>query len=115
MAKVDKNKFKKKKRLGDPPKIEEIEKSRINNLDQPETFTPAEKKPAMEIKKIDGRTLRKTGYTIQFGTKVNKGFKPRLIKITMALKKQDPNITFGKILAEALKRYEKDLEDEGVL
>ena len=101
-----KKKIRKKKRLGPPPKMEEVS----NNLDEPETFTPKAPAPALDdqpTEKIDGRTLRRTGYTEQFNTKVPPGFKAELAAIA-----ESESITFGKALVNALNIYKEHLKKE---
>ena len=83
MAKIKK----KPNRLGSPPKPDNV----LNTLAEPES-APA--------KKIDGRTLRKTGMTQQFNTRVSKGF---LKKLKAEARAQDS--TQGRVMAIALDFY----------
>jgi len=89
-------KIKKLKRLGMPPGTEDIR----NNLDEPD-FTSTN----MDKRKIDGRSLRKTGFTEQFNVKVPEGFKEDLANIAIEL-----DITYGKILVNAIKIYKEQLK-----
>ena len=77
MAKIQKN----LKKLGTPPKPDEIK----NNLDEPDFKQTQLKKKMNKKPKIDGRSLRSTGYNQQFATKVPAGFKEELTLISKTL------------------------------
>lgn len=83
---------KKKNRLGTPPPQTET----ANNLVEPEV-APATAQPA---KKVDGRTLRRTGRTEQFNTTVSKEY----LKTLKATAKEEGR-TMGKILELSLTAY----------
>lgn len=84
--------LKKKNRLGTPPTEAEV----LNNLTEPEVA------PALQSreKSIDRRTLRKTGMTEQFNTRVSKEF----LKSLRATAKEEGR-TLGKILELSLNSY----------
>jgi len=84
--------LKKKNRLGTPPTKSEV----LNNLTEPEAA------PALQMgqKAVDKRTLRKTGMTEQFNTRVSKEF----LKSLRATAK-DEGRTLGKILELSLNAY----------
>ncbi len=83
---------KKKSRLGTPPPAETVR----DNLIEPET-APAKSEP------VDKRTLRKTGRTQQFNTRVSKDFLDLLRKTA-----KNEGRTMGKIMELALVDYAKN-------
>ena len=99
MAKISK----KLKKFGTPPTKEEVEKN-FNKSD----FTP--KQTQKTTKKIDGRSLRKTGFTQLFSTRVPEGFKEDVIFIAQSLNK-----TLGQTIVKAVTFYKKELQKKGKL
>ena len=102
---------KRKLNLGLPPKKEEVK----NNLDEPEfaPSEPKEKKTKKKKDKIDGRSLRKTGYTELLGFRVPKDFKPRFAEMVKYYKKNNPEerkITLGKVAVMGLEQLEKQIK-----
>jgi hypothetical protein len=92
-------KLKNKNRLGIPPSKEEAS----DNLTAPEVAPVADSgEDQLSYTKVDGRTLRKTGRTIQFATRVSKDFDLRLRQIA-----QKENLLLVQVLEKALKEYEK--------
>ena len=94
-------KLKTRNKLGTPP----AETSTSNNLTAPET-APLTPKPISEGQTdqspVDGRTLRATGRTEPFSTRVSPGVRKRY-KTTAAR----DDITMGELLERALEAYEK--------
>ena len=87
-----------KHRLGVPPSPEEASTA----LREPET-APAPVAPVPELeKKIDARTLRKTGRTVQFATRVSPEFDRRF----RAIAKRE-RLLLAQLLELALEAYEK--------
>ncbi len=82
---------KRKNRLGAPPPKETVR----NNLTEPEV-APAFNKPT------DGRTLRKTGRTQQFNTRVSQEYLSKLREVA-----KEEGRTMGKILELSLECYTK--------
>lgn len=94
-------KLKNKNRFGSPPS----EKEASNNLSAPE-IAPGDTDMNAAYQKVDGRTLRKTGRSIQFATRVSEDFDIRLRKIA-----QQENLLLVQVLEKALKEYEKKLSE----
>jgi hypothetical protein len=93
-----------KKKLSIPPKPDEVK----HNLDEPDFEPEPPKKKVNKKLNIDGRSLRKTGFNKQFNTKVPTGFKEELTAISKTL-----NLTYGKILVDAVNFYKKHLKKMG--
>jgi hypothetical protein len=94
-------KLKRRNTLGDPPPIEEASQ----NLQTSET-TAAVVQPAVlpheGHHRIDGRSLRKTGRTVQFATKVSLEFDDKLRRIA-----QRDGLLLVEVLERALEAYEE--------
>jgi hypothetical protein len=86
-----------KRRLPPPPTEEEAS----TTLQEPETAPAPAPPPKASTKKIDGRTLRKTGRTVQFATRVNEDFDRRFRQIA----KRD-GVLFAQLLELSLEAYE---------
>jgi hypothetical protein len=80
--------------LGAPPPIEEAS----NNLQAPEATPPL-------TGKIDARSLRRSGRTMQFATRVSPEFDARIRRIA-----QREGLLLVEILEKALDVYEKQLD-----
>jgi hypothetical protein len=105
---ADLTKLKRRNTLGAPPTPEEASP----NLTAPE-IAPVHPRPAKapasstarqgshEHGRIDGRTLRKTGRTVQFATRVSEDFDERLRQIA-----QRDGIKLVEVLERALDAYE---------
>lgn len=87
---------KKKNRLGTPPSRTDT----LNTLAEPEV-APSAQQP---IKKVDGRSLRKTGMTEQFNTRVSKEFLKKLRKMAKA-----KGVTQGKLIEMGLDALDKNV------
>lgn len=87
---ADASKLKRRTSLGSPPPIEEAS----HNLHEPEITTSP-------IERIDGRTLRRSGRTIQFATRVSPEFDARLRQIA-----QRDGLLLVEVLERALDAYE---------
>lgn len=92
-----------RKNLGEPPSIE----AAPNNLEQPEHAPLLEQQPEPKTKaqvdpKIDGRSLRATGYTKPFATRT----KPEVHQQYKMIAARD-GITMGELLEQAINAYEK--------
>lgn len=90
---------KRKSRLGMPPSPTKAG----NNLEQPETAPAVE----TETTTIDRRTLRKTGRTVQFATRVTMDFKNKVRQIAAR-----DSLKIVELLEEAIFIYEKQKEEE---
>jgi hypothetical protein len=86
-----------KKRLGPPPPIEEAS----NNLAAPEV-APVDSAPVSPARREDGRTLRRTGRTIQFSTRVSQKFDDEFRAIAKA-----EHILLAELLERALDAYKQ--------
>jgi len=86
---------KKKSRLGTPPPTTDT----LNTLSEPES-APGAKKP---VKEVDGRTLKKTGMTEQFNTRVSPEYSK---EIREEAKKEGR--TLGKMLELTLAAYKNN-------
>ena len=95
---------KKLKKLGTPPKADEIK----NNLDEPEVAPSAPSQASIasktSLKKVDGRSLRKTGFTEQLNVKVPHGFKDELMALAKAKK-----MTYGRVLVDSVRFYKDNI------
>jgi hypothetical protein len=104
---ADLTKLKRRNTLGAPPTPEEASP----NLTAPEiapthprsakTQPLSESRRASHEGRIDGRTLRKTGRTVQFATRVSEDFDDRLRQIA-----QRDGIKLVEVLERALDAYE---------
>jgi hypothetical protein len=98
---ADLSKLRRRNTLGDPPPIEEASQ----NLRTPETASAVVQPAALpreEYHRIDGRSLRKTGRTVQFATKVSVEFDDTLRRIA-----QRDGLLLVEVLERALKAYEE--------
>jgi hypothetical protein len=98
---ADLSKLKRRNTLGEPPSIEEASQ----NLQAPETAAAVVQSGALpheEHHRIDGRTLRKTGRTVQFATKVSLEFDNKLRRIA-----QRDGLLLVEVLERALEAYEE--------
>jgi len=94
MADVSKlKKLKRKSTLGEPPPLEEASQ----NLKAPETTTHTER--------IDARSMRRSGRTIQFATRVSPDFDRRIREIAIR-----EELLLVEVLEKALDAYEKKLD-----
>lgn len=82
-------KGKREGRLGTPPAPSSVK----NNLDQPETLLQA---PS------DGRSLRATGRTEQFATRLTPGIRKRIKEIAL---REDS--TMGEVIERAIAMYDR--------
>ena len=91
--------FKSKNRLGVPPNQEEAS----NNLQAPEVapLSPEKFNERNEDCLLDGRSLRRTGRTIQFATRVTPDFDRRI-----RLLAQSQGVFIVEVLEKALDAYE---------
>jgi hypothetical protein len=98
---ADLSKLKRRNTLGDPPSIDEasqnLQAPEIAGEDLQPTALPHE-----EHHRIDGRSLRKTGRTVQFATKVSLEFDDKLRRIA-----QRDGLLLVEVLEQALEAYEK--------
>ena len=97
---ADLSKLKRRNTLGDPPPVEEASQ----NLQAPETEAAVMQPAALpheEHHRIDGRSLRKTGRTVQFATKVSLEFDDKLRRIA-----QRDRLLLVEVLERALEAYE---------
>ena len=105
---ADLTKLKRRNTLGAPPSPEEASR----NLDAPEiapthlraitTVPPAGAPQGFEGRgRIDGRSLRKTGRTVQFATRVSMEFDDRLRRLA-----QRDGLKLCEVLERALEAYE---------
>ena len=91
---ADASKLRRKGTLGAPPRIEEASE----NLQAPETT-------AVVTGRIDARSLRRSGRTMQFATRVSPEFDARIRRIA-----QREGLLLVEILEKALDAYEKQLD-----
>lgn len=85
-----------KSRFGEaPPPIDDVP----GNLNAPETAPFGEVRPA---NKIDGRSLRAKGRTVQFATRVTPDWKSRLERLA-----KDSGSSYIEILEQALEGLER--------
>lgn len=98
---ADLSKLRRRNTLGDPPPIEEASQ----NLQTPEIaaeVTEPAVLPREEYHRIDGRSLRKTGRTVQFATRVSLEFDDKLRRIA-----QRDGLLLVEVLEQALEAYEE--------
>lgn len=98
---ADLSKLKRRNTLGDPPPVEEASQ----NLESPEIaaeVAPPAALPQEEYRRIDGRSLRRTGRTVQLATKVSVEFDNKLRHIA-----QRDGLLLVEVLERALEAYEK--------
>jgi len=91
-------KLKNRNKLGKPP----AETAAGDNLAAPETAPPANEPYQESGANVDGRTLRASGRTEPFATRVTPGVRKRYKLIAMR-----DDITMGELLEKALDSYEK--------
>jgi hypothetical protein len=96
MLMADLSKLRRRNTLGSPPTIEEASQ----NLKAPEIAGMAQ--PEEKPNHIDGRSLRRTGRTVQFATKVSPAFDEKLRQIA-----QRDRLMMVEVLERALDAYEK--------
>ena len=90
-----------KKRLGPPPSIDDT----ADVLKAPEVAPSAPAAPTAAYRRgEDGRSLRRTGRTLQFATRVNAEFDKRF----RAVAKRD-GLLMAQLLEKALDAYERQL------
>ena len=102
MADVSKLKQKPARRLGQPPAVDEAS----GNLSAPEV-APVAPAPvaAPQVKaRRDGRTLRRTGRTVTFATRVSQEFDDRIRDIA-----EEKGLMLVEVLERALEAYEREL------
>jgi hypothetical protein len=98
---ADLSKLKRRNTLGDPPPVEEASQ----NLEAPEIAAEVPLSAALpheEYRRIDGRSLRRTGRTVQLATKVSVEFDIKLRHIA-----QRDGLLLVEVLERALEAYEK--------
>jgi hypothetical protein len=98
---ADLSKLKRRNTLGDPPPIEEASQ----NLQTPEIaadVTQTAAVPREAYHRIDGRSLRKTGRTVQLATRVSLEFDDKLRRIA-----QRDGLKLVEVLERALEAYEE--------
>ena len=83
--------------LGEPPSLEEAS----NNLSAPEIVPASFPLPPVQVKKIDGRSARRTNRTVQFATRVTPEWDARIRAIA-----QREDKTLVEVLEKALDSYE---------
>jgi hypothetical protein len=98
---ADLSKLKRRNTLGEPPPIEEASQ----NLQTPEIaeeVTQPAMLPREEYHRIDGRSLRRTGRTVQFATRVSEEWDDKLRRIA-----QRDGLKLVEVLERALEAYEE--------
>jgi len=103
MAKIDKPARTRRNSLGTPPSPDET----LGNLNEPEVApapTPTIKTKKESATKTDGRSLRRTGRTEQFSTRVTDEFKKEIHSVAKATGKK-----YNVILEESLELYKKHI------
>ena len=98
---ADLSKLKRRNTLGDPPPLEEASQ----NLQAPEIVGDGPQPAALpreEHRRIDGRSLRKTGRTLQLSTRVSWEFDDKLRRIA-----QRDGLKLVEVLERALEAYEE--------
>jgi hypothetical protein len=92
-----------RRRLGPPPPMEEASAT----LQEPETapLSPISTVSA-RTQKIDARTLRKTGRTIQFATRVSEDFDRRFREVA-----RRDGLLLAQLLEKTLEAYEFNKEE----
>lgn len=103
MADVSKLKQKPARRLGPPPAVDEAS----GNLSAPEVAPVAPPVAAPQVKaRRDGRTLRRTGRTVTFATRVSPEFDERIRDIA-----EEKGLMLVEVLEQALAAYERELTE----
>ena len=103
MADVSKLKQKPARRLGPPPAADEASE----NLSAPEVapVAPAATTPtAAAHRRRDGRSLRRTGRTVTFATRVSPEFDERIRDIA-----EEKGLMLVEVLEQALAAYDREL------
>ena len=98
---ADLSKLKRRNTLGDPPPIEEASQN-LRTLETAAAVIQPAASPHEEHHRIDGRSLRKTGRTVQFATKVSVEFDDKLRRIA-----QRDRLLLVEVLERALEAYEE--------
>jgi hypothetical protein len=98
---ADLSKLKRRNTLGDPPPIEEASQNLQTSETSAAVIQPAVL-PHEGHPRIDGRSLRKTGRTVQFATKVSLEFDDKLRRIA-----QRDGLLLVEVLERALEAYEE--------
>ena len=88
---ADLSKLRRRGTLGAPPAPEDAS----TNLKAPETA------PIATLRRVDGRSLRRTGRTLQFATRVTEDFDERLHKIA-----ERDGLLLVEVLEQGLAAYE---------
>jgi hypothetical protein len=98
---ADLSKFKKGRGLGAPPSLSEASP----NLAAPEVAPtpPPVREAKAAVRKIDGRTLRKTNRTVAFATRVTEDFDNRVREIAEA-----SGLKIVEVLEAALDAYDRE-------
>ena len=99
MADVSKLKQKPARRLGPPPAVDEAS----GNLSAPEVAPAPLAAPQVKARR-DGRTLRRTGRTVTFATRVSPEFDERIRDIA-----EEKGLMLVEVLEQALAAYEREL------
>lgn len=104
MADVSKLKQKPARRLGLPPAVDEAS----DNLSAPEVapvlVAAAAPQTAPAHRRRDGRSMRKTGRTLTFATRVSQDFDERIRNIA-----EQNGLMLVEVLERALEAYEREL------
>lgn len=106
MADVSKLKHKPARRLGPPPAVDEASE----NLSAPEVAPVAPAQVAVAapqaaaLRRRDGRSMRRTGRTVTFATRVSQDFDDRIRDIA-----EDKGLMLVEVLERALEAYEREL------
>lgn len=93
------------RRLGPPPSIDEASK----NLSAPETapssvVIESSSQTALAARRRDGRSMRRTGRTVNFATRVSQEFDERIREIA-----EQKGLMLVEVMEHALAAYEKEL------
>ena len=106
MADVSKLKQKPARRLGPPPAVDEASE----NLSAPEVAPVAPAPVAVATpqptapRRRDGRSMRRTGRTVTFATRVSQEFDDRIRDIA-----EEKGLMLVEVLERALEAYEREL------
>lgn len=106
MADVSKLKQKPARRLGPPPAVDEASE----NLSAPEVAPVAPAPVAVATpqaaapRRRDGRSMRRTGRTVTFATRVSQEFDDRIRDIA-----EEKGLMLVEVLEQALAAYEREL------
>lgn len=91
--------------LGEPPAPTDVR----GDLAEPETAPARREVASPATRPVDGRTLRRTGRTEQFATRVHPDFRHELAAVARATGKR-----YNEILEESLTLFRQQLEANGI-